>query len=733
MRLMATRNALGLHLAGASIRSRISHALAALACCYSMVTLLGWWLRIGWLLRIMPDLVPIHPHTVITFVALSFALLLSPWTKKWQQRVAMKFAGLAVAVGCFRIVATLLGRSLWIGDPSSTLGTAVMAVSTAIVFVCLGSACLCMMASKGRNWTVAVMLAFVAFGFGGMTLFGHLFQASAMYAVGGQVMALPTSILTVLTGAALLASRSPAGIVASSLDRAALLWFNLPIRYKCMGVLALPVACLTFEIGWQLQVLRTLDDAQQWTTHTQQVELAVAELQQLLLQIETNDRGFGLTGDDEFLVPVSQLESRILDVNRRLSHLVEDNPKQSERVRNLEALARAKVVVARDVTEFFATHTLVTRSPQLSLRLLGSKITMDRFMEQSKVFVGEEERLLALRTERLHQQQQLSQRVLILTLFTAIGTGLLGVMLFSWSVANRLSALKRDSLRMAVGERMPPQGPGDDEISDLALSLNIASFKIHDQMQALEALNHDLESFSYSVSHDLRSPLRHIHGFSKILQSDFGPELPAEAQRYLSRIESGAERMGHLIDDLLNFSRIGRREIERRPVPLRSVVDSIIEELSESSAGRDIEWQLEPLPTMQSDPGLIKQVFANLLSNAIKFTGTRTHALIEVGSRVLPQGTAIFVRDNGVGFDMKFADKLFGVFQRLHSLEEFAGTGVGLATVARIVHKHGGTVWAESAVEQGATFYFTLGKAADAPIPLGDQQIPREVQYAATR
>jgi signal transduction histidine kinase len=135
---------------------------------------------------------------------------------------------------------------------------------------------------------------------------------------------------------------------------------------------------------------------------------------------------------------------------------------------------------------------------------------------------------------------------------------------------------------------------------------------------------------------------------------------------------------------------------------------------------------------MQGDPALIKQVFANLLGNAIKFTRTRPHARIEVGSRVLPQGTAIFVRDNGVGFDMKFADKLFGVFQRLHRLEDFDGTGVGLATVARIVHKHGGTVWAESVVEQGATFYFTVAKTAEAPVPLQHQQLPREVQYAAT-
>jgi two-component system, chemotaxis family, sensor kinase Cph1 len=139
-------------------------------------------------------------------------------------------------------------------------------------------------------------------------------------------------------------------------------------------------------------------------------------------------------------------------------------------------------------------------------------------------------------------------------------------------------------------------------------------------------------------------------------------------------------------------------------------VEAVAEELNDGTTTRNIEWRIQPLPTVESDPGLMKQVFANLLGNAAKFTRTREHPVIEVGSRVMPEGTAIYVRDNGVGFDMKFADKLFGVFQRLHRMEDFEGTGVGLATVARIVHKHGGTVWAESAPDQGATFYFTLAE-----------------------
>ena len=383
MRPMATSGRLDVNLLGSDIRNRISHALSAAACLYTVILLIGWWFRIGWVLRVIPELLPIHQHTAATFLGLSFAVMLSPWRRRWQQRAAMSLAVLAVAVGSIRIVATLTGRSLWIGDPSSTDGTVAVALNTATVFVCRGIACLCMMPPRARTWNVGILLASVAFAVGCLTLFGRLFQASAMYAAAGQVMTLPAAILAVLTSTALLASRPPIGMVGLTLDRAASRWFNLPIRYKCMGVLALPIACLTFDIAWQLQVLRGLEDAQGRTTHTQQVELTVGELQQTLLQIETNDRGYGLSGNEEFLVPLSQLEPHVLEVTRRLSHLVEDNPQQLQRLRNLEALIRIKLGVARDVTEFFSTHPMQTRSPQISLRLLESKTSMDQFMELS--------------------------------------------------------------------------------------------------------------------------------------------------------------------------------------------------------------------------------------------------------------------------------------------------------------------------------------------------------------
>ncbi|MGB9245125.1 MAG: PAS domain S-box protein [Candidatus Acidiferrales bacterium] len=231
----------------------------------------------------------------------------------------------------------------------------------------------------------------------------------------------------------------------------------------------------------------------------------------------------------------------------------------------------------------------------------------------------------------------------------------------------------------------------------------------------LAAANQELEAFSYSVSHDLRAPLRHIDGFARILKEEHAAELSEEAQRYLDRVLHGANHMGHLVDDLLNLAKIGRRELVRQTTKLDSLVRDTLADLPETE-NRSVEWRVEPLPEVNCDPGLLKLVFNNLLGNALKFTRSRQPAVIEIGTSDSAGPTTIFVRDNGVGFDPKYADKLFGVFQRLHRQEDFEGTGVGLATVQRIIRKHGGEVWAESEPDRGATFFFSLGdRPASAP------------------
>jgi PAS domain S-box-containing protein len=227
----------------------------------------------------------------------------------------------------------------------------------------------------------------------------------------------------------------------------------------------------------------------------------------------------------------------------------------------------------------------------------------------------------------------------------------------------------------------------------------------------LAEANHELEAFTYSVSHDLRAPLRHIGGFSKILSEDFGAGMPEEAQSHLQRIQDGVHRMGLLVDELLNLARVGRHAINLQATRLNLVIEEVVSLLQPEVSGRIVSWKIAEMPPTECDPILIQQVFQNLIANALKFTRTREHAVIEISSREDNGQTVLLVRDNGVGFNMKYSDKLFGVFQRLHRAEDFEGTGIGLATVHRIVQKHGGRVWAEGEPDKGATFYFTLGAA----------------------
>jgi signal transduction histidine kinase len=243
--------------------------------------------------------------------------------------------------------------------------------------------------------------------------------------------------------------------------------------------------------------------------------------------------------------------------------------------------------------------------------------------------------------------------------------------------------------------------------------------RVRRRTEQLEAVNKELEAFTYSVSHDLRAPLRGMSGFARVLEEDYGDRLDDDGRRYLEIIKSNAAQMGQLIDDLLSLSRLGRQPLKATSLSLAQLAKDAYRDVAGEAEvkGRQIEFTAEALPNCRGDANLIRQVFVNLLSNAVKFTGHSSPARITVGSQQANGETIIFVRDNGAGFDMKYANKLFGVFQRLHGREDFAGTGVGLAIVKRIVDRHGGRVWAEGEPGKGATFYFTLADCEGADEP----------------
>ena len=258
--------------------------------------------------------------------------------------------------------------------------------------------------------------------------------------------------------------------------------------------------------------------------------------------------------------------------------------------------------------------------------------------------------------------------------------------------------LARDRLQIEVDHR----AQREDEIRQL-------NQELAKRAADLEAINKDLESFAYSVSHDLRAPLRHLVGYSELLQKQASSLLDDKSRRYMQTILQSAKRMGTLIDDLLAFSRIGRAETQKVLVSLEQLVKEVVAEFRQETKGRDIAWKIGALPACYGDRSMLRLTIVNLVSNAVKFTRLRTQAEIEIGCVDGKRDEVeVFVRDNGAGFDMQYANKLFGVFQRLHLSEQFEGTGIGLATVQRIIQRHGGKVRAEGAVDQGATFYFTL-------------------------
>lgn len=503
-------------------------------------------------------------------------------------------------------------------------------------------------------------------------------------------------------------------------------WLNLPIRYKGGVGIAIPVACLLLAVVGLLLLHRDEENAERWTSHTQQVQLAARQLLNDVVAAETAKRGYFLTRQPDELAAFQKLQSSLPDSLGRLQALVADNPAQSVRALEIEKLAQQRMALALSNLAAF-TRLTQQPSPGGEAKLAenihrGSKET-EELRQKIQIFIEEEDRLLELRSQKLQDERHLTSVFLVLTAGLGIAGGLLAAYLFAQGISRRLLAIELNAQRLTQGRELSLPPAGGDEISRVDQQLHAAAKIIADrtgelqdrterlrrQSTHLEEANREMEAFSYSVSHDLRSPLRHIDGFSKILLEDYGATLDPTARDYLQRICKGTAQMGALIDDLLNLGQIGRGEIKCEVTGLDSLLQQVLSEVGPEVGARKIEWQVGKLPVVECDARLMKQVFSNLVSNAIKYTRQRECARIEVGAVAGNGSKTIFIRDNGVGFDMKYADKLFGVFQRLHRAEDFEGTGVGLATVSRIVQRHGGKVWAESQPDEGATFFFTLG------------------------
>jgi signal transduction histidine kinase len=247
------------------------------------------------------------------------------------------------------------------------------------------------------------------------------------------------------------------------------------------------------------------------------------------------------------------------------------------------------------------------------------------------------------------------------------------------------------------------------EVQDVNRRLEAVNHDLAERSSQLARINKDLEAFTHSVAHDLKAPIRRIDGFCAVLEDSCAAQLDSDAKRYLQLVHSGARQMARLVEDLLSLAKVENHSLYRRPTPLRPIVDLVIQELAQDCGYREVEWQIGELPTLECDPGLMKQVFSNLLGNSVKYSRKRNDARIRIDYTDAKDGPIMFVQDNGVGFDMAHSAELFGVFQRLHRDDEFEGTGIGLTIVHRIITKHGGRVWAKAEEGKGATFFFTLG------------------------
>ncbi len=388
---------------------------------------------------------------------------------------------------------------------------------------------------------------------------------------------------------------------------------------------------------------------------------------------ESGHRRYLVTGDESYLRSYRTLVEQMPEYLRYLRGLTNEETDQQTRVETLERLiarqlkAEADAITQREKHGYQAVRHLALSG--------AAKSELEQIQRLMTELDSAEQRALVL---RVAQSAGSTKNTIVL-----LGLGALMQLLLLASVYFLIHHDVTERRRVAT--------------------------ELQTRGELLQAANKELEAFSYSVSHDLRAPLRHIDGYAALLSKSAGEALNDKARRYLQTISDSAKQMGQLIDDLLVFSRMGRQDMLRTTVNLDQLVKTVLHDLRLDLQGRTISWTIQPLPHVLGDPAMLRQVFVNLISNAVKFTATRPEAEITIGStNGSSNEVQIFIRDNGVGFDMQYVNKLFGVFQRLHRNDEFEGTGIGLANVRRIIHRHGGRTWAEGALDQGATFHFSL-------------------------
>ncbi len=681
---------------------RFSLAGGVLAALAGGGVLAGWALGIPILTSIAPGLATMKPNTAMCFLLCGLALcfLRLPAGERrsrslWQKRAGQILGGVVLSVGLLTLVEYMAGVNLGLDTvlfhnimvAAGGVYPGRMSPATALGFLLLGSSLLGLESGQPFFFQGCALVSVLN---GLIALAGYLYGVKALYGVSAfSSTALHSAALFFVFGLASVAARPQAGFVAEVSSE------NLGgVLSRRILPLALVLPILIGWIRWKAQLAGYFDTA---------FGLAIFALSNVAMF--------------STVLWVSALWLNRADAARKrtaaeVAEKVETLAQQGgELLRSREALA-AQTRTLQSVLDNIADGLIATDAQGKIVlwntaadRIMGQAnagVALAEWTRHYRIFLPDQ--TIPFPPEELPLARALRGREARSEMFLLFEDSSGGAWLEAAAqpmrdeneqVCGAVVAF-RDITRRVLADRA---------IRDLNLRLEQ---RVMERTAELLSANREMETFSYSVSHDLRAPLRHIAGFAQILREDFAVAMPIEAQGHLKRIEDGAHNMTRLVDEMLRFSRLGRHALACQPTALNPLVTEVIAILQPETVGRQIEWRIGELAAAECDPILIKQVLQNLISNALKYSRPRAQTVIEIGEIGHEEGRAIFVRDNGVGFDMKYASKLFGVFQRLHQGEDFEGTGVGLATVARIVQKHGGRIWAEAQKDRGAIFYFTL-------------------------